>query len=289
MIEALWLVLRAAGFVLTFQAAGTALFVAAFARELGEHAPLAQRLGRRAAFAALALLALQLLGEPLHLAGEWAAVSGATLRALEGSSASLALVVCAVGLGWLALALRPAGGPLTPRVRLLAALGAALAVGSQLLTGHTVGHPGRAFSGALLFMHLAIVAFWFGSLGLLHQLTLRAQPADAARLIGAFSAAAVWLVPLIALAGAGMALVLLPGVAALRQPYGQLLLIKAALFALLMGLAARNRLRLLPALARATARAPARLARSIALEYALLVVVFIVTAVMTGEFSPQGD
>jgi putative copper resistance protein D len=65
-----------------------------------------------------------------------------------------------------------------------------------------------------------------------------------------------------------------------------MLLAKAALFAVLMGLAAVNRLRLAPALARTQARAPLR--RTLALEYLLICLVLGVTAVMTGRYSPEG-
>jgi len=57
-------------------------------------------------------------------------------------------------------------------------------------------------------------------------------------------------VPLIALAGAGIAAVLLPDFAALLAPYGLLLSAKLMLFAALMALAALNKLRLAPALGR---------------------------------------
>jgi copper resistance protein D len=90
----------------------------------------------------------------------------------------------------------------------------------------------------------------------------------------------------IAVAGAALAALLLPDVGALLRPYGRLLLAKVALFVLLMGLAALNRLRLAPALAAGARTAPASLRRSIALEYALICVVLAVTAVMSGSFSP---
>jgi putative copper resistance protein D len=63
-----------------------------------------------------------------------------------------------------------------------------------------------------------------------------------------------------------------------------MLLTKAGLFALLMGLAAVNRLRLAPALARTRAREPLR--RTLALEFVLICVVLAVTALLTGRYSP---
>jgi len=286
MIDGLWLVLRAAGLMLTLQAAGTVLFSAGFARPLARAAPSLRRLGVRAGSGALAVLALQALIEPIHLAGDWSGLAdGTMLRLFMDASTARAFAVRTVGLACLVLGVRGA----SLRARLLALLGALLAVSSFLLTGHTAVSPRRLLLAPLLFLHLSIVAFWFGSLWPLRQLTALEARADAARVIAAFSAVAVWLVPVIALAGAAMAALLLPDGAALRQPYGLLLLGKVALFALLMGLAALNRLRLTPALARSEAQAPARLRGSIALEYALISATFAVTAVMTGSFSPAPD
>jgi putative copper export protein len=287
MIDLLWLVLRAASLVLTVQAAGMALFMAAFAELLADERSHLQRFAWQAALAAAALLVAQLLIEPLHLAGDWSGVGAATLRIFVSSSATLALCVCLVGIACVALAQRPPGPPAASR-RALAALASLLAVGSFALTGHTAAHRERALLAPLLYLHVAIVAFWFGALLPLRLLASRAAPAHAARVIAAFSRAAVWLVPLIALAGAALALLLLPDLAALRQPYGLLLLSKATLFAIVMGVAALNRQRLLPALARAEPSAAAHLVRSIGLEYLLLCIVLAATAVMSGALSP-GD
>src|SRR4029077_14399767 len=97
----------------------------------------------------------------------------------------------------------------------------------------------------------------------------------------------LWLVPLIPLAGLGMAAVLLPDFAALLAPYGLLLGAKLMLFAALMGLAALNKLRLSPALARGEPAALPRLRRSLAAEYVLICAVLSVTAALTGFFSPS--
>ena len=284
MIEGIWLLLRAAGLVLSFQAAGAALFAALFGRDaLAHSARTIRRGGARAALAALVLLAAQAVFEPVHLAGEASGLADATpWRLFLTSSTAAALLVRIAGLACVAVGLRlRARGSWA-----LALAGSLAAVSSFLLTGHTSVHPERPWLAPLLFVHLTIVAFWFGSLWPLRQLAAFEPRPQAARAIAAFSAVALWVVPVIALAGAGMAAVLLPDVAALTQPYGLLLLGKLALFALVMGLAALNRLRLTPALERGAARAPVRLRRSIALEYALICATLAVTAVMTGSFSP---
>jgi putative copper export protein len=279
-------VLRAAGLVLTFQAAGAGLFAVAFASRLGHARQAIQRVGLRAALLAVAVGVVQGLFEPVHLAG---AASGATdvtlLLIFLYSSIAAALVMRLAGLALVAVGLQRAATE--PQARALTLAGALATVGSFLLTGHTSVDPHRDWLAPLLLTHLTIVAFWFGSLWPLRQLTGLESPAVAARALAAFSAVAIWLVPVIALAGVGIAVLLLPDVAALGQPYGRLLLGKVALFALLMGVAALNRLRLAPALERDEAGAPRALRRSLALEYGLICVVLVVTAVMTGSFSPS--
>jgi putative copper export protein len=283
MTDWLWLALRAAGLVLTLQAAGAALFGAGFGGRLTAAAPAVDGVRLRVTFAALAVLAMQALVEPVHLADAWSGLADThLLRMFLGSSTATAIGVRFAGLICLVLALRRP----TLHRQALALTGALAVVGSFLLTGHTSVDPQRPWLAPLLFIHLSIVAFWLGSLWPLRQvLSLEARTA-AAQVVAAFSVAAIWLVPVIALAGASMAVLLLPDVAALWQPYGRLLLVKVALFALLMGLAALNRLRLTPALAQGERQAPARLGTSIALEYTLICATLVVTAVMTGSYSP---
>ena len=72
-----------------------------------------------------------------------------------------------------------------------------------------------------------------------------------------------------------------------QTTYAALLITKMIVFLVLLGLAAWNRWRALPALAGADARATGLgLRRSIALEYCLILGVFAVTAVMTTFYSP---
>jgi copper resistance protein D len=285
MIDGAWLVLRAAGLILTFQAVGAGLFAVAFAGRLGRAAQAIRRVSVRAVWLALGVGVAQGLFEPVHFAGDASGVTDLTLlRLLLHSSVAAALAVRLAGLLLLATGLPRAGA--SSRARALTLVGSLAALGSFLLTGHTSVDPHRAWLAPLLLAHLAIIAFWFGSLWPMRQLTALEARAVAARAIAAFSTVAIWLVPVIALAGAGMAALLLPDVAALGQPYGRLLLGKLGLFAVLMGVAALNRLRLAPALARGATAAPRALRRSLALEYALICAALAVTAVMTGSFSP---
>jgi copper resistance protein D len=288
MIDVLWGLARAAVFALLLQSAGAALFVIAFRRGLARSAAGSARLARNAAYAALALLVLECLLELARMAGNWSgAADPGLLRAALGSSTARALGVRAAALAALAAALSGAGAQPRGRVRTsLALAGVTLAAASFTLTGHTADSAWRWLLAPLLAAHILLLAFWFGALWPLARVTRAEEPAAAAAVLARFSAAAVRLVPVIAVSGLGLALGLLPDVAALLEPYGRLLLFKVTLFALLMGLAAWNRLRLVPAVGRGAAPALRTLRASLAAEYLLICAAITVAAVMTGFYSP---
>jgi putative copper export protein len=199
------------------------------------------------------------------------------------SPARAALLCRLLGLLLIAAGLRRGGD----RGTILAAGGAVLATAAFTLTGHTSVNVHRAALAALLMLHLLVVAFWFGALWPLYTASLRETPARASDIIGRFTAAATWLVPLILLAGIAMAVLLLPNVSALNEPYGRLLIAKAVGFAVLMGFAAANKWRLGPALVHGPAQSGVWFRRSVAAEYVLIAAVLAITAVMTTLFSPE--
>jgi putative copper resistance protein D len=282
MIESFWLVLRAAGLMLSFQAAGAALFRVLFARELSVAAPAIGQLGSRIGFAAVLVVSVQVLFEPVYLAGQWSgALDPDTLRLFLGSSTAAALALRLLGTVAIGLGLRRC----RPGFAGVAVAGCLAVLISFTLSGHTSVRAHRAALAALLLLHLGIVAFWFGALWPLRQVMALEPCVLAARVIAAFSQLAVRLVPGIAVAGACLAVLLLPDLAALTQPYGLVLLGKVALFTLLMGLAALNRLRLAPAFA--AGRGQGALRHSIALEYGLICATLALTALMSGKFSPE--
>jgi putative copper export protein len=96
--------------------------------------------------------------------------------------------------------------------------------------------------------------------------------------------AAAWVVPLILLAGIGLTAVLVPSLAVFRQPYGQLLLVKVSVFAVLMAMASLNKWRFGPACAEGDTAAFKRI---VVIEYVLICVVLAVTAAMTTFYSPE--
>lgn len=309
-VDILSVVLRALSFVLQLQAAGAVFFAAAFGPALTISLASVRSLARGTAIAALFVTAAHYLLEAARMAGDLSGMFDSSLQNISwNSSTGGAFSVRELGL------LLVIAGVQTTSVRLTAdrffkgstamspaywlkrlssrgftiagVAGAVLVAASFTLTGHTSTSSWRWLLAPLLLAHLLIVAFWFGSLGPLYLVTLRESRDRTARVVTLFSAAAFWLVPLILVAGVAMAVLLLPSVAALRQPYGLLVIAKGALFALLLGLAAFNKWRFGPALGSGDLTAGRVFRGMLLAEYLFIVVVLGVTAVMTTYFSPQ--
>jgi putative copper export protein len=284
MTDVLSVSLRALSFILLFQAAGTAIFVALFGHRLASSRGAVLRLGQGAAIAAMLLAAAHYAVEAARMAGEMSGMWDPTLQGMMWHSPNRAALICRLaGLLLIAVALRGGG----PRSTLAAAGGAVLATGAFTLTGHTSVNAHRGALTALLMLHLLVVAFWFGALWPLYLASVRETPARASDIIERFTAVATWLVPVILLAGIVMAVLLLPNISALSEPYGQLLIAKAVGFAVLMGLAAANKWRLGPALVHGPVQSGQWFRRSVAAEYVLIAAVLTITAVMTSFFSPE--
>ena len=277
-------ILRALSFVLLFQAAGVAIFVAIFGRRLASSQVSVRRLGQAAAIAAIVLVAAHYALEAARMAGEMSGMWDPTLQGMAWNSpAGTALICRLLGLLLVAVGLQEA----SVRWTILAVGGTVLATGAFALTGHTSVNAHRAALAPLLMLHLLVVAFWFGALWPLYVASLRETPARASDIIERFTAVATWLVPAVFLAGIVMAVLLLPNLQALSEPYGELLIAKVVGFAVLMGLAAANKWRLGPALVHGPAQSGRWFRRSVAAEYVLIAAVLTITAVMTSFFSPE--
>jgi copper resistance protein D len=284
MTDILSVVLRAAVSVLVLQASGIALFIAIFGERIPASGAAVRRLGRISALLAVAAVLAHYLLEAGRMAGELVGIAsgelqGVALRSPAAAEAALRIL----GLALIAAGLRGTGA----LAGALGVVGATLAAVALTLTGHTSVSPERWFLSVALAMHVLVVAFWLGALLPLYVATRREQAPHAAMLVAAFSATATWIVPALFVAGAALAAGLVPSLATFARPYGQLLLVKIGGFALLMALAAMNKWRLAPALARGVPHAAPALRRSIAAEYALIVCVLLATAVMTSFFSPD--
>lgn len=311
MPDILSVVLRALSFVLQLQAAGTVFFAAAFGPALTISLPAVRRVARVTALAALFTVAGHYILEAARMAGDMSGVLDSSLQNMAWTSSfGGAFAVRELGLlliiaGTRAVSAKTIAGhfftasvwssPIALAMKRLSArgftiagvTGAVLVAVSFSLMGHTATNSRRGLLVPVLLAHLLIVAFWFGALWPLCLVTLRESRERMARVVAVFSAVAFWLVPLILLAGVAMAAVLLPDLAALRQPYGEFLVVKGALFAVLLGCAALNKWRLGPALESGDLQAGQRFRRVVISEYAIMVVVLAVTAVMTTFFSPE--
>ncbi|MEP7243500.1 MAG: CopD family protein [Gammaproteobacteria bacterium] len=278
-------VVRALSFICALQAAGAALFLAAFGRVLVAATATIQKFGIRSALAAMVLVSLHYGLEAARMAGDLAGVTDLSLQKLVlSSTTSEAAAVRLLGLVLIAFGLRGQQRML----QVCSVTGAFLVALSFALMGHTSDSPEHWLLAAMLVIHLVVIEFWLGALVPLHVLSARETPARAATVIGGFTAVATLVVPAIFVAGLVMALALIPSLSVLREPYGALILVKAGGFAVLMALAAANKLRFGPAIARGDASATRRFRQTVGAEYVVIVAVLAATAIMTSFYSPEG-
>jgi putative copper export protein len=317
--DALSVAFRAVSFTLLLNAAGVPIFIAAFGRLMPGSVPAVSKLGWKLAIGALVFVAAHHALEAARMTGEMSGVMDPVMQKMAlQSRTGAAFAMRLLGLALVAIGLRratrspqragpasaasatgvsapadasplaPASVPATastasgaPR---LALLGSLLSVTAFTLVGHTSITPHRLAAAALVILHLLVVAFWVGALWPLYLAAAKEQPSVTARVIDAFSVAAAWVVPLILLAGIGLTAVLVPSLSTFKQPYGQLLLVKVGLFAVLMAMASLNKWRFGPACAQGDTAA---FKRTVLIEYVLICLVLTVTATMTTFYSPE--
>ena len=171
------------------------------------------------------------------------------------------------------------------RNRTIAIAGAVFACLSFAMVGHTVTHSPRWLLAPLLAMHIAIVAFWFGSLRPLRRFSGDSHTEYAA-LLDRFSRIASRAVPVIFVAGLGLSILLLGSLTKLVTPYGFMILGKISGFALLLSLAIYNRYRLSPGIHAGDARAVTIFRRVATAEWIVIAIITIATVTMTSLVSP---
>ncbi|HWL61257.1 MAG TPA: CopD family protein [Steroidobacteraceae bacterium] len=284
MIDGVSVILRALGFIAIFQAAGMAVFLALFQRGLAAATIAAlRRTGLATALAALILVAGHFVLEPARLGGELGAIADSGLRdiVLDSPLAS-AFAWRASGLILLVIGFSPPAH----LERFVTLAGTTLVLFAFTQAGHTTTHSPQWLLGALLFIHIAAVAFWFGSLLPLRRIAVQEPSQTVGRIVEAFSRLAVKIVPLLATAGLALAILLLGNWSNLATPYGGLLLLKIGLFSILMLLAALNRWRYGPALKSGAPRAAAAFNATVVAEIILIGAALASTAVLTAFYSP---
>ncbi|KIT17126.1 copper resistance D family protein [Jannaschia aquimarina] len=271
---------KAAGYAAALLAMGGVLFVAVFRRlATPDVLRLARRIAAAAALVGLAVLAVRFGIRAARISGM--GLDGATDATMLGFVWDSPLGVAAI---WRGFGEAVILAVLLPGAGLWIALGGSAAVAvSYAQVGHSLGDP-RAALALLLVAHVLAASFWVGALAPLRR--AGAGPEGGA-LLHRFGLVAMGVVAGLAVAGAGLAWLLSGSPAALfGTAYGWVLLAKVAVVAALLGLAAWNKLRLVPALAAGTPGASASLRRSIALEGAMVALILVATAAITTVTTP---
>ena len=161
-------------------------------------------------------------------------------------------------------------------------IGGISALWSFALIGHVSGNKFALAEFALL-LHLLVIAFWIGILIPLKRLASSSSTNILAAKIGhRFGIIASVTVPILIVMGGYMSYELVGSIAALTgTAYGQALIIKVVLVGSLLGLAAANKIRFIPALSAGDPNAAKRLSRSIIFEWIIISAVLCLTAVLT--------
>lgn len=277
LLDGLTVLLRGTQHAATLGAAGLVIFALGFGHRL--NVTEAARLLRTLMAAIAAGLVLSVLALVLRVLVLTAGASAtdpdvwvAVLRSRIGDAFWLR------GAGLLLLAAAALPWRLGPAV---AAVGVALVVGSYAAMGHSTLYGPRQEIVALLVLHLAVVAFWVGSLPALLWVARRPDGAAAATLIQDWSRAATLAV--LAMLATGLLLTWYLTVRLdriLDAWHGWALLAKTLAVLAALALAGWNRLRHTPALARGEAGAGARLAGSIRVEMIFVLLAFWAAAEM---------
>lgn len=257
---------------------------------------------------------LALLAAVLSIAGivaMSAAMGGVSMVEVDRATIAAMVFETPMGSAWqvrmaalVAVAALAIGGWLSPRLAtVVVVIAAAVALASLAWTGHgAAGEGGRGWlqlGGDIV--HLLAAGAWIGALFALTQILRRTAASQSAidvvvlhRALEGFALAGTLIVAILVTTGliSSWMLVGPEHVAGLfGSPYGRLLAVKLAFFAAMLGLAATNRYRLTPALARqiASAASPAEaiaaLRRSITLE-ALLAGGILAVVAWLGTLAP---
>jgi len=161
-------------------------------------------------------------------------------------------------------------------------LGGVIAVWSFGQVGHISSREAILLDIALM-VHLLTVALWIGVLTPLRRLASSANTYASAVNVGhRFGVVALFTVPGLIIMGVYMSYWLAGSLAALTGTgYGQALILKVLLVGLLLGLAATNKLRFVPALRSGDPIGASYLIKSISAEWLIIIAVLGTTAVLT--------
>ena len=164
----------------------------------------------------------------------------------------------------------------------ITAIGCLIVLGAFTQIGH-VTEVSNFFFRFFLLIHLVGIALWAGILLPLYQLSSNpSMIAATGEIAHRFGRSAAIFVPTLLIAGGWFACQLVGSFQNLfATGYGQTLLVKVATVAGLLGLAAANKLRFVPALRAGDASALKHFNQSVRIEILLVVLVLSITAVLT--------
>lgn len=271
---------KAAGYAAALVAIGGPLFVAIFRLAPDDVLRLARQLAVGAALLGLAVLALRFgirsarisgMGfegavDPMMLGLVWDSPLG-TAALWRGAGELLILAVLIEGTIGLAASL----------------LGALLVAVSYTLVGHSLGDPRWLLAG-LVGVHLLAGAFWIGALAPLHRAAGRT---GGAALLHRFGRIASGTVAVLVFAGLTFAWLMIGSFNGLfGTAYGWTLIAKIGVVTALLGLAAKNKLQLVPAISSGEPSASGRLRRSIRMEIIAVALILLATATLTSITTP---
>lgn len=189
----------------------------------------------------------------------------------------LSAAVAILGLATLLVGLRQSARPLM-------LVGATVAILSVALTGHTGTASPRWLSVPLLSLHATLVAFWLGSL--IPLLDGLERKKETKQLVARFSSLATIAVPILVFCGVGLVFRhVTTGEDLTGSRYGTLLLVKLALVAGLLAMAATNKWILTPRLPRASSA----LSAMVRAELGLGLVILAVTALLSQTPPPASE
>lgn len=167
-------------------------------------------------------------------------------------------------------------------------VGAALGIGSFLVTGHAATATPVWLMATSVAIHLACAAFWIGALWPLARSTRVLALRESGALLTVFSTRAAWAVGAIVLSGMVISWTQVQSVAnLLASDYGMGLIRKLVFFTLLMLLAAANKWWLTPALERGDERSARRIGLTIKVELVLFLVILLAAMLLTLTTPPR--
>jgi copper transport protein len=202
------------------------------------------------------------------------------------SSLGVSLAVALLGL----MLILVSEGVLSRRSLAVAVTGAVLVAASRVLTGHARAFEPHWLLGLLIALHFLMVGFWYGSIPPLLRIIKSDSAASASVAIDRFSRAAIGAVPVIVLSGLVLIVAYVGSVeAVVATTYGRLFLVKLTLVALVISLAAINKLRLTPALSRGVPGAALRLRQVIVGEFVALTAAVVLASLMASSAPRTSD